>query len=517
MMAEGPRKDGLSLLEEHSRTAMRAMPHLIVRRHEGGVTVKGDRTATLGTPIPSPQGDQGIWVRWVWDRNRLELRQDRHGFHPFYYFTSPDGWGIGPSIHRLIEEGAPPELDDAAIAVYLRVGLFLGNDTPFRAIRALPPGGWLVAEGAELSVGADRSPAIVRPVNGQSFEATVEQYGEMFQSAVERLVPFLGDRNILPLSGGHDSRHILLALCRAGHPPRACASVDLGPPQSWEDTVIARQVAERVGVPFEYVGPPRSLLQVEIEKNVRTSLTAEVHSWITPLRHVLEREGATARVDGIAGDMLSEFSGRNQAKSELMEAGRYDELVELALGSEGYLPRMLSEEYRRRWSREVAAARFLEEVKLHAGATNPWVSFRFQSRTRREIGSVWTLLSGPWNALAPYLDYQLVDFLAGLPGQRYRGTKLHAVTIAKFFPDFADIPFATKQWGIVSDRAHWAREAARLLPLLANGRRNGALDRDFLLRRLPLALGGPVHQRALSLLYNRAVYLLQLERLAGLA
>ena len=39
----------------------------------------------------------------------------------------------------------------AAIAVYIKLGGFLGNDTPFRAIRALPPGGRLVAEGAELA------------------------------------------------------------------------------------------------------------------------------------------------------------------------------------------------------------------------------------------------------------------------------------------------------------------------------------------------------------------------------
>jgi hypothetical protein len=445
----------------------------------------------------------------------LELQHDRYGFHPFFYFSTQDGWGIGPSIHRLIELGAPSALDDPAIAVYLRTGTFLGTDTAFQGIRALPPGGWLTAEGHRLTLHPGPGPAIVGGGNTLQFDAVVDRYGHMFQAAVERLVPFLGDRNVLPLSGGQDSRHILLALWRAGQVPRLCASVDLGPPYRWQDTVVARQIAARAGVPFEYVGAPSSLLGMEVDKNIRTSLTSEVHGWITPLRQVLGRERATARLDGIAGDMLSEYSGKNEAKASLMEAGRFDQLVELAIGPERYLPRLLATEFRRRWSREAAATRMLQEMKLHVGATNPWVSFRFQSRTRREIGSSWTVLSGPWPAFAPYLDHQLFDFLITLPGPEYRGKRLHQATIRKFFPEFADIPFATRGWDVISDRRYWTRQVASLLPLAVTAPADGPLNRSFLLKRLPFALAGPVHQLALSWLWNRAVYLVQLARLAG--
>ena len=55
------------------------------------------------------------------------------------YFSDKGRCALSPSVSKLIELGAPSDLDFAALAVFLHLGYFLGDETPFRAIRAVPP------------------------------------------------------------------------------------------------------------------------------------------------------------------------------------------------------------------------------------------------------------------------------------------------------------------------------------------------------------------------------------------
>jgi asparagine synthetase B (glutamine-hydrolysing) len=80
---------------------------------------------------------------------RLTVQRDRFGVQPLFWNATPTSVRISPSIDALLAAGAPAELDDAAMAVFLRIGFFVGDDTPFAAIRALPrpvrsvdPGSW---------------------------------------------------------------------------------------------------------------------------------------------------------------------------------------------------------------------------------------------------------------------------------------------------------------------------------------------------------------------------------------
>jgi hypothetical protein len=69
-------------------------------------------------------------------------------FSRFSYYCRDGEFAISSSIPRLIEAGAPIEVDEPALAVFLRLGFFIGDDTPYKHIRALPPGATLVWDGA---------------------------------------------------------------------------------------------------------------------------------------------------------------------------------------------------------------------------------------------------------------------------------------------------------------------------------------------------------------------------------
>lgn len=66
--------------------------------------------------------DEGVWARWLWDGRCLTVRNDRFGFLPVDYCEFPDGIGVSTSAIDLLNAGEDATLDDAAVAVFLRLG-----------------------------------------------------------------------------------------------------------------------------------------------------------------------------------------------------------------------------------------------------------------------------------------------------------------------------------------------------------------------------------------------------------
>src|SRR5439155_1603673 len=81
-----------------------------------------------------PHGDgtpDGVFAEWKWDGRRLRVRNDRYGVHPLFYYATANEIAVSTSVARLLAGGAPADFDGDAIAVFLRLGFFVGEDTPF--------------------------------------------------------------------------------------------------------------------------------------------------------------------------------------------------------------------------------------------------------------------------------------------------------------------------------------------------------------------------------------------------
>lgn len=286
-------------------------PYLVLSWDDRRPTARGASTCLLGGESgPAGPRAAGAFAEWHWDGRRLEVRTDRFGFQPLFHAVSGTTLWLSPSIPEVLRQGAPAELDDAALAVFLRIGEFLGDDTPFRYVRAVPPAARLTWEEGRVTIESSRA---VLPLRDIGRDAAIDDYIEVFRAAMAK-EPVDPSRTLIPLTGGRDSRHILLELHAAGlRTPCATARADPSTPN--EDIIVAAAVAEAAGVPHIGIDIGDRYTD-EIEKNLRTSLCTFEHFWVTPLiRHVASR--SLVIYDGIAGDTLSEAKYMNAQRLAL--------------------------------------------------------------------------------------------------------------------------------------------------------------------------------------------------------
>ena len=460
--------------------------------------------------------DDGVWVKWLWDGSRFVLANDRFGFRPVYYFAIGSAFGVATRIDDLLLAGAPVELDDAAIAVFLRLGFFLGDDTPFRHIRSLPRDALLTWSGGQLRV-ESLNRLHAPKSSGLSRKSAGEAYGERFGQVVKQLLPLATGSIGLPLSGGRDSRHILLALADAGRVPDVCVTVAHAEASLDPEVQVASRLAKRLGLRHVALQRPSDRVRSEVAKNLLTSFCADEHAWFLPVREFFRASRTQTVFDGIGGDVLSAGLFLTEHVLELFEAGDYEQLAEHMLGDEGYLPRLLKPDLHRRWRRSLAVGRLAAELALHAHTPNPVAQFYFWNRTRREISlAPWGVISDPPQVLAPYLAMDVYDLLSGLPATYFLDHNFHSEVIEQFYPEYAAITYAGKERpernSGLTTRLRLCRDLLQLGIEL--GSRPSYLSAKFVLSRLAYYLARPADSSRLEDVMALPVYLMQLESLA---
>jgi asparagine synthase (glutamine-hydrolysing) len=431
-------------------------------------TVSGAVECRVGHRVAGPGGDDGVFAGWHWNGAHLTIAQDRYGLFPLFAWLTPTACTLATDIADLLAQGAPRTLDTDALSVFLRFGFYLGDDTPFASIRAVPPGARLTWHHAGPRLEGGR-PVVLR--HSLSREAAVDGFIDLFRLAVERRRPSAAFT--LPLSGGKDSRHILFELMRQGVPPARCATLAHFPPRANADIAIAKALSERAGI-SHHVIPQRTIrAATEHTKNARTHFCADEHvQWVALADYLI---GVTRETyDGLAGDVLSQSTYLTPDLQARFDSGDPARVVDLMLGgsksvnTESALKTLVAPRFLADATLERARTRLRREVVTHMDAPNAIGSFYFWNRTRREIALGPYALMRDITAYAPYLDADLFDLLAGLPAQLLMDRQLHTDAIAKAYPAFADVPYESKG-GVEGNRPVQRRFARDLLRSLVTG------------------------------------------------
>jgi len=88
---------------------------------------------------------RGMFAYAIWDarQRRLTLVRDRFGKKPLYYAVLRSGLYFGSELKCLYPAGVPLDLDEQALRLYFQFSYIPDPLSPYKAIRKLPPGGWL--------------------------------------------------------------------------------------------------------------------------------------------------------------------------------------------------------------------------------------------------------------------------------------------------------------------------------------------------------------------------------------
>lgn len=490
-------------------------------RHRGGTThTRGTPHCHLGHRLDhgGRHGPDGVFAQWDWDGHRLVVRNDRYGIHPLFYACHGGMIRVSPSIFQVLDGDVPRTLDDTALAVFLRLGFFIGEATPFECVHVLPPGSTLTWQDGACSLerGDPSVPAPDPPV--ASFDEAVERYIALFRQAIARRPPPEAGFT-LPISGGRDSRHILFELLTQGHPPAGTVTVQSRPPSANEDLRIARILAAELGLENVQIAMPRDYFAASRKDIELTQLCGSGHTWLLPVAAWLQAHGVQTLYDGLAGSVLSGGFQVNEEKLALARAGHTRKLATRLLRENGLQP-FLSQALRPPMDRRLDEAPAMEavaaELERHVDAPHPLMSFIFWNRTRRGISLIpFSILGSVETVYCPYLDHDLFDFLFHLDAGYSMGNALHDEALRRGYPQYAHLPFedpAAPKAPMSAESAHYRRAVRGFLAEFARhpGRLGSRMVRfERILAMLTRDLLRPRCPRTWYL--QPALYLLELE------
>jgi hypothetical protein len=413
-------------------------PFVFIQEGSTGIEVRGQREASLGTAVPFRSARGGIFGEWCWQDDELRVQVDPFGMFNLFYAEVRGGIMVSTSPIQLIALGASSDLDETALAVFHMLGWYLDEDTVFRHIKVLPPNGRLVWKAGRTTIsGSAEYPAEIAITSDQA----VVEYARLFAAAVQACWEASSGPMIVPLSGGRDSRHILLESLRQGYRPHHCVTYDplfeAGFDPEWE---CAKRITDLFRIEHRRV----KTLQSQFSERLRTTYLAHLGTdehvqFLALHRHL----AGWHSLDGIAGDALSRNKNFTQPeKSQMIREGNVGPLVAEMLvevdriNQTNLEDRLSSMAGRLADHLGPARDRIAACLRQYAHTPDPYSQFLFWTRTRREISLGPSAMLDTAEAIyCPYLDPELARFCMSLPMQVTADGQFHDHVIRHSFPD----------------------------------------------------------------------------------
>ncbi|MCC5785582.1 MAG: hypothetical protein JJU33_02640 [Phycisphaerales bacterium] len=416
---------------------------------EKDARAKGDLHAEFGHRVSSTTDtiDDGVYAGWSFRNGRLHLWNDRYGMYPCFYAIEERGGAsvlrVSNCLLRLLAEGVDPEPDHEARSAFLRFGFYLGHDTPFARIKALPPRASVGLDDGRWSITGSYTPA---PPRDWTEERAIEAFIEGVRGAIGRR-PCDPAQTVMPLTAGRDSRHIILELARQDAAPAHTLTANPYPALRDTESEAAAEVARHVGAEHETVERSSSLIDLDEVRNLRTDLLTDEGTWAEILRPRLKDLAPSFAYDGIAGNGLAESKKSGARHARLFAQGRYEELAEVLVRQhevpDESIEPFIPEDHRDAYDRSRVVERTAALLKECRGEANPVERWYARSRTRREVILCSTrIFDFVPTTYAPFLDHELYDNLASVPAlDLARFGDIHSKAIARGYPEAADLAY----------------------------------------------------------------------------
>lgn len=387
----------------------------------------------LYAAIPRLNGGWGMVV--VWPCGRMLAAVDRMRSVPLFFYHSEDGLAIADSALELSRRFTP-EANVRGHLAYLLFGYTTGSDTLYKGIQQIQPGEIVTYRPTEqCSLWKTR---YYRFYPSSISSASEKSYGDELAGVIDRMFSrfregYQGERVLVPLSGGMDSRLIAGMLKRNGIDNCLCFTYG---DESSEESRLSRYTAEALGFEwrcFRYT--EEACAQWSVSEQYRSFMRYACKGVSKPNDHDYAAVMQMAD-EGLCGPNSIFFPGH----SADMNAGSHipPDYPDLYAGTLSVVDEIIRHHANLLWFepkkmlRTPAAAGILAEIKKDSvtpsgHANNPlaacemWNAEQRQSkyiincvRTYEFVGSRWRTL---W-------DYEFMDFFLRVPDELRYGQRL---------------------------------------------------------------------------------------------
>ncbi|MDX6724395.1 MAG: hypothetical protein QOD73_2799 [Solirubrobacteraceae bacterium] len=422
-------------------------------------------------PVSLAQRLDGMFAFALWrerDR-RLVLGRDRLGKKPLYYFHRGGVFVFGSELKAVLAHPAVPrELDREALAPYLSFGYVPSPRTMYEGIRSVPPGCVLTLEEG----GEPRIERYWRTPRRDTGSAGDLSYDDAVAEVRTRLRTAVGKRLIADvplgafLSGGIDSSAIVATMAELSDRPVETFTIGFDDTDGFDERPYARAVAQAFGTNHhEFVVHPDAIDLVERLVWFHDQPFGDSSAIPTFLLSEMTSDHVTVALAGDGGDEV--FAGYERFLGGVA-AGTYERLPRLArqavegalaTAPAGRLP--IVPKARRFVSRAGAGLPTAfrqwisyvpdEDTRALTGSANGWGVADYEAAWERSAGApvldrllalnleTYLLddllvkvdrmsMAHSLEVRSPFLDHELVEFAAGLPGRyKARGMTLKRV------------------------------------------------------------------------------------------
>lgn len=406
-----------------------------------GVPVEGESLATRLSAerleefiVAADGGFAAIQVR----PDRLVAGVDRVRSVPLFYAEHGGKVFLSDDAHWIAEQLPPQPADPVAEAEFLALGYVTGADTLHPKVKQLLAGQALTVTGDPPALALHRY-FVYRhgPYFDETRTALMDAWDATLARIVRRLIASAGGRPIVvPLSGGLDSRLLLLELRRAGHDN--VQTFTYGVP-GHEEGRIAERVAGELGypwlaVPYSMEAWRRWYRSREFAEYVRyadgLSTVAHVQDWpaVWELKEAAAIPPDAVFVPGHNGGFLFGENGNVHRIARPTLDDLISNLERVHYNNVRLQDRTLRAAMRRRLEESLAEAR----LDQPGGPTSAWERWEWQERQAKFICNsvrVYEFWGYDWRM--PFWDVEAIEFWQRMPLQQRARARLHRAYVAR--------------------------------------------------------------------------------------
>ncbi len=384
--------------------------------------------------------ENGNWSYWKWDSRKFEAKTSAGSHPPLYYTSTKSKIVFATSAQQVAKINKNLQVDPLGATQVLLFGHCLGEQTSYKNVRVLPPG-------ANFSWQAGKSSLKINErqitQSDYSYKGAINTFLTLFDKSVMRRIPF--GKFAMGLSGGRDSRHILLTLLKNGFKPEKVFSAHHYLNFSGNEIDIAKKLSNHFNVPIDITAPQSCRISAEIEKNKLLDYQTLSHSWGINTANKLSTY--TSTYDGLNAGVLFGRSGLISQLNKVFPINRpkvHDiekHVLQQCENIEQTLQTILNPEVFNLFDFSAAKQSFIFELKKFENYPNIAQAFLYFNHTIRDTSLFSYQLNQSSEVLCPFDDIDLVDFALSLPWFISRQEKFQNDALAIAFPELNNIGF----------------------------------------------------------------------------